>query len=80
MRRIAVARDPQQTIENMVRQHPRQRPRRQLLQDLRSERQAERERHRLAAGDCLVLGAPADCAFENASERPCSYLVVLSRR
>lgn len=37
-------------------------------------------RHRLAAGDCLVLGAPADCAFENASERPCSYLVVLSRR
>lgn len=37
-------------------------------------------RHRLAAGDCLVLGAPADCAFENASGRPCSYLVVLSRR
>lgn len=37
-------------------------------------------RHRLAAGDCLVLGAPADCGFENASEQPCGYLVVLSRR
>ncbi|MBO1073476.1 helix-turn-helix domain-containing protein [Roseomonas marmotae] len=37
-------------------------------------------RHQLAAGDCLVLGPPLDCAFENASGRPCAYLVVLAGR
>jgi transcriptional regulator with XRE-family HTH domain len=37
-------------------------------------------RHRLAAGDCLALGPPQDCAFENETEAPCRYLVVLTRR
>ncbi|MFC0409851.1 helix-turn-helix domain-containing protein [Roseomonas elaeocarpi] len=37
-------------------------------------------RHGLGAGDSLVLGAPADCAYENASGASCRYLVVLSRR
>jgi transcriptional regulator with XRE-family HTH domain len=37
-------------------------------------------RHCLAAGDCLVLGPPQDCAFENASGAPCTYLVALARR
>jgi transcriptional regulator with XRE-family HTH domain len=37
-------------------------------------------RHQLAAGDCLVLGPPQDCAFENASGAPCTYLVALARR
>jgi transcriptional regulator with XRE-family HTH domain len=36
--------------------------------------------HRLAAGDCLALGPPQDCAFENAAQRPCTYLVALTRR
>jgi transcriptional regulator with XRE-family HTH domain len=36
--------------------------------------------HQLGAGDCLVLGPPVDCAFENASEAPCLYLVALARR
>ncbi|MCG7363465.1 XRE family transcriptional regulator [Roseomonas sp. ACRSG] len=37
-------------------------------------------RHRLGAGDCLALGPPVDCVFENASEAPCTYLVALARR
>lgn len=37
-------------------------------------------RHRLGAGDCLALGPPVDCVFENASEAPCIYLVALARR
>ncbi len=35
--------------------------------------------HRLAEGDCLALGPPADCALHNASDEPCTYLVVVSR-
>ena len=34
--------------------------------------------HVLAAGDCLQLGAPADCVF--ASDAGCRYLVALTRR
>jgi transcriptional regulator with XRE-family HTH domain len=34
--------------------------------------------HRLAAGDCLVLGPPADCEFANGSPAAvCAYLVAL---
>ncbi|MGG5812580.1 helix-turn-helix domain-containing protein [Falsiroseomonas sp. CW058] len=37
--------------------------------------------HRLAPGDCLALGPPADCAFENPSkQRACIYLVAVARR
>lgn len=37
--------------------------------------------HSLAAGDCLALGAPAECAFENpASEEAARYVVALARR
>jgi transcriptional regulator with XRE-family HTH domain len=36
--------------------------------------------HVLRAGDCLTLGPPADCAYENQSMAPVSYLVALSRR
>lgn len=36
--------------------------------------------HRLAAGDCLQLGAPQPCAYVNESGEPCRYLVVLARR
>ncbi|WP_323990681.1 XRE family transcriptional regulator [Nguyenibacter sp. L1] len=36
--------------------------------------------HHLAAGDCLTLGLPLDCAFHNPSEStPCTYLVAISR-
>ena len=34
--------------------------------------------HVLSAGDCLQLGAPADCVF--ASDAGCRYLVALTRR
>ncbi len=34
----------------------------------------------LAPGDCLALGTPQDCAFENVTDAPCVYLVVLTRR
>ena len=34
-------------------------------------------RHRMASGDCLELGPPADCAFVNESAADCTYLVVL---
>jgi transcriptional regulator with XRE-family HTH domain len=37
-------------------------------------------RHRLEAGDCLTLGPPADCTFENRTRRACRYLVVVVRR
>ncbi|ASG24150.1 helix-turn-helix domain-containing protein [Nitrospirillum viridazoti] len=33
--------------------------------------------HRLAAGDSLELGPPADCVFENRGDRPCTYLVLI---
>jgi transcriptional regulator with XRE-family HTH domain len=37
--------------------------------------------HRLFSGDCLALGPPADCAFENPSrEQPCTYVVAVARR
>jgi transcriptional regulator with XRE-family HTH domain len=37
--------------------------------------------HRLAAGDCLSLGPPSDCAYENPSATDeVTYLVALSRR
>lgn len=37
-------------------------------------------RHDLEAGDCLVLGPPQDCAFENLSASCCIYVVALTRR
>lgn len=36
--------------------------------------------HDLGKGDSLVLGAPSDCVFRNASPRPCRYLVAVVRR
>jgi len=39
-----------------------------------------REIHDLGPGDCLTLAAPADCTYQNATRRPCRYLVVASRR
>ena len=38
------------------------------------------DEHLLGPGDCLALGAPQPCAYVNASERPCRYLVALTRR
>ena len=37
-------------------------------------------RHALEVGDCLHLGPPADCIFENAGEAPCTYAVIVLRR
>jgi transcriptional regulator with XRE-family HTH domain len=36
--------------------------------------------HRLRAGDCLELGAPADWTFRNRGRAACRYLVALTRR
>lgn len=36
--------------------------------------------HELAEGDCLQLGRPVDCAYENPGPQPCRYLVVLTKR
>ncbi len=36
--------------------------------------------HALQPGDCLELGDPADCAFENRGKAWCSYLVVVAKR
>ncbi|WP_033290244.1 helix-turn-helix domain-containing protein [Amycolatopsis jejuensis] len=36
--------------------------------------------HDLAEGDCLQLGRPVDCAYENPGRQPCRYLVVLTKR
>jgi transcriptional regulator with XRE-family HTH domain len=36
--------------------------------------------HQLNAGDCLQLGAPADCEFFNPGSQPCVYVVALVRR
>ena len=36
--------------------------------------------HELDAGDCLALGPPADCTFQNPTDTPCRYLVALTRR
>ena len=38
------------------------------------------ETHDLRAGDCLELGSPVDCRFENRSRKTCTYLVVVARR
>jgi transcriptional regulator with XRE-family HTH domain len=34
----------------------------------------------LRAGDCLSMGEPANCVFENKSSRPCRYLLALVQR
>ncbi|ALE96928.1 MULTISPECIES: helix-turn-helix domain-containing protein [Serratia] len=34
-------------------------------------------RHVMAEGDCLELGPPADCRFENQSDQPCVYMVAV---
>jgi transcriptional regulator with XRE-family HTH domain len=36
--------------------------------------------HRLHKGDCLELGAPADCVFRNPGRAACRYLVVVANR
>lgn len=36
--------------------------------------------YQLRAGDCLRLGPPADCRFENPGGTPCRYLVAVLRR
>jgi transcriptional regulator with XRE-family HTH domain len=36
--------------------------------------------HRLRKGDCLTLGPPSDCRFENATDKRCHYLVAVVRR
>ncbi|MEW9586556.1 helix-turn-helix domain-containing protein [Paraburkholderia sp. DGU8] len=36
--------------------------------------------YRLEAGDCLQLGAPAECEFLNAGDETCRYVVGLVRR
>jgi transcriptional regulator with XRE-family HTH domain len=35
--------------------------------------------HDLCSGDCLQLGSPADCRFENRQRTACQYLVVVVR-
>lgn len=35
--------------------------------------------HQLSAGDCLALGPPADCIFENRTGLPCRYAVLVIR-
>ena len=36
--------------------------------------------HRLEPGDCLQLGAPADCCYLNRGDKPCRYLVVVTKK
>jgi transcriptional regulator with XRE-family HTH domain len=36
--------------------------------------------HELRAGDCLALGSPSDCEFENRGRTACTYLVIVARR
>lgn len=36
--------------------------------------------HDLRPGDCLQLGAPADCTFRNPTGETCRYLVALAKR
>ena len=38
------------------------------------------EQYQLRAGDCLRLGPPADCRFDNPGSVPCRYLVAVLRR
>lgn len=35
--------------------------------------------HHLRGGDCLELGSPQDCSYENRSNTPCTYLVLVLR-
>ena len=35
--------------------------------------------HHLRRGDCLTLGTPAECTFENATKQPCRYLIAVAR-
>jgi transcriptional regulator with XRE-family HTH domain len=37
------------------------------------------EVHVLEAGDCLTLGSPSDCTFENAGRSTCRYVVAVAR-
>ncbi|MGY1601799.1 helix-turn-helix domain-containing protein [Geodermatophilus sp. SYSU D00815] len=50
-----------------------------LLEGSLRFREGEVEHH-LEPGDCLELGPPQPCAYLNPGERPCRYLVVLTRR
>ena len=34
--------------------------------------------YELDADDCLTLGEPQDCVFENRSDKPCTYVVVVT--
>ncbi len=54
---------------------------RQLVWVLEGELTVEEAgvRSRLAAGDCLAFGPPADAAFINETGRTCCYLVVVAR-
>jgi len=36
--------------------------------------------HEMESGDCLLLGAPADCTFKTRGREPCTYLVVVIRQ
>ena len=36
--------------------------------------------HELGAGDCLTLGPPSECTFENATRRTCRYVVAVARQ
>jgi transcriptional regulator with XRE-family HTH domain len=38
------------------------------------------ERHELRVGDCLQLGEPQTCVFENPTSSTCRYLVALRKR
>jgi transcriptional regulator with XRE-family HTH domain len=38
------------------------------------------EVHVLEPGDCLTLGSPADCTFENAGRKTCRYVVAVAAR
>ena len=38
------------------------------------------ELHELRRGDCLHLGSPAECKFENRRRAQCIYLVIVARR
>lgn len=38
------------------------------------------EIHELRSGDCLQLGSPTECTFENRQRTVCTYLVIVARR
>jgi transcriptional regulator with XRE-family HTH domain len=39
-----------------------------------------RDVHQLSAGDCLALGPPVDCVFQNATRRTCRYVTAVVAR